>query len=176
MFNGSFDLADFSELYAHTFNESFKLKIENLAKSVKSKDHFFHIGRGIYYPVALENALKLKEITYCHAEGMAAGFFKHGTLSLIDDRFVTFAHLPPKSQKGLYDLTHANIKEIEARNGYVVTIGHDESCDFQLPAIDDVLGSLLHLGFGQYFAFYLANELNRNIDQPRSLAKSVTVR
>jgi len=171
------DLSILSNVWNETFTKDLLDKIEAYAFDFLGKDHFFHIGRGVFYPIALENALKLKEVTYCHAEGMGAGFFKHGTLSLIDDRFVTFAHLPLRDHdEELYDLTLANIAEIESRWGKVVTVGHDSSCDICLPNIHRYLNPLLHLGVGQYFAYYLAIVMGRDVDQPRSLAKSVTVR
>jgi len=151
--------------------------IKDLAHSAIDTDHYFHIGRGILHPVAMENALKLKEVTYCHAEGMAAGFFKHGTLSLIDERFITFAHLPSrKHDPALHDLTEANISEIESRGGRVIRVGHEHDHDFTLPDVSKNLNALLHLGFGQHYAYYKAKALLRDVDQPRSLAKSVTVR
>ena len=153
-------------------------KLEALAERCVQIDHYFHIGRGVHNPIAYENALKLKEVTYVHAEGMGAGFFKHGTLSLIDDRFLTFVHLPDESvDPKSFELTQANAQEIEARSGWVIRVGHDAStCDIVLPQVTDMLSPLLHLGVGQYFAYYLAKKLDRNVDRPRSLAKSVTVR
>ena len=178
IFNGSeVELLNAADLWETTFNEHMRNRIISLAKSCVETDHYFHIGRGIFLPTAMENALKLKEVTYCHAEGMGAGFFKHGTLSLIDERFVTFAHLPnPELDAKLQSLTEANISEIEARGGRVVRVGHDASCDFQLPSVAPAIDPLFHLGFGQYFAYSLAKELGRDVDMPRSLAKSVTVR
>lgn len=170
-------LRELPQVWESIFTSRILHRLETYATLYKDIDHFFHIGRGIYYPIALENALKLKEVTYCHAEGMGAGFFKHGTLSLIDDRFLVFAHLPsPETDQELYDLTQANISEIRSRNGRVITIGHDVSCDIELLHLDRYINPLLHLGVGQYFAYYLAMTLGRNVDQPRSLAKSVTVR
>ena len=170
-------LRELPQVWESTFTSKVLHRLETYASLYKDTDHFFHIGRGIYYPIALENALKLKEVTYCHAEGMGAGFFKHGTLSLIDDRFLVFAHLPsPETDQELYDLTQANISEIRSRNGRVITVGHDVSCDIELVHIDRYINPILHLGVGQYFAYYLAMTLGRNVDQPRSLAKSVTVR
>ena len=167
------------DIWRLCFNKKMLRRIERLARKYICSDiqNYFHVGRGIYSPVAHENALKLKEVSYVHAEGMSAGFFKHGTLSLIDERFVTFAHLPSASNTPeLYALTKANISEIEARDGVVVTIGHDKSCDFELPDIAPSVNPLLHLGFGQYYAYYLAKHLGRPLDRPRHLAKSVTVR
>ena len=128
-------------------------------------------------PIAYENALKVKEVTYKHAEGMGGGFFKHGTLSLIDDRFVTVAHVPSKKTSPTeYALIDANISEIEARNGVVVRVGHDGQCDITLPNTHATLNPILQLGVGQFLAYHLAVKMGRNVDRPRSLAKSVTVR
>lgn len=174
----STEIYELPKIWADVFDSNFLKSIESLAEVVKSDsiDNFFHVGRGIFSPIAYENALKLKEVTYTHAEGMAAGFFKHGTLSLIDSRFVVFAHLPSTDEKELYELTQANISEIKARDGRVYTIGHDDTCTFNLPNISKSVNPILHLGFGQYFAYYLATALGRDVDKPRFLAKSVTVR
>lgn len=170
-------LAQLATRWRDIFNPEMLGHIRELANSCVDTDHFFHIGRGALYPVAMENALKLKEVTYCHAEGMGAGFFKHGTLSLIDSRFVTFAHIPdPERSTLLHDLTEANVSEIEAREGRVIRVGHSPHCDFQLPTISPEIDPMMHLGFGQHFAYALAKALDRDVDMPRSLAKSVTVR
>lgn len=176
----SYFISDLAQAWDETFLYSPVQKtIKSFARKFVDVDHFFYIGRGVYLPVAMENALKLKEVTYCHAEGMGAGFFKHGTLSLIDDRFVVFAHLPSPNlarEQALHALTEANISEIEARGGVVIRIGHTDECDINLPSICPELNALLHLGVGQYFAYHMAKNLGRDVDQPRSLAKSVTVR
>jgi glucosamine--fructose-6-phosphate aminotransferase (isomerizing) len=170
-------LTQLATLWGDIFNPEMSARIRELAESCADIDHFFHIGRGALYPVAMENALKLKEVTYCHAEGVGAGFFKHGTLSLIDSRFVTFAHVPdPERCTHLHDLMEANVSEIEAREGRVIRVGHSPQCDFQLPTISPEINPLMHLGFGQHFAYALAKILDRDVDMPRSLAKSVTVR
>jgi glucosamine--fructose-6-phosphate aminotransferase (isomerizing) len=149
-------------------------------------EHWFFIGRGIYYPVAMESALKFKEVSYRHAEGMAAGFFKHGTISLIDKDFYTVAFLPSKArERKLFESTVDNIHEIKARGGQVIGIGntpHDAFEDnfflryIELPDIGSHLNSCLHLCAGQLLAYYCAVALGRNVDRPRALAKSVTVR
>lgn len=176
--NWSNDLKLMAPIWEVCFKD-LKHRIEEIANTLAREyiDHLFFVGRGIFNAVAMENALKFKEVTYCHAEGMAAGFFKHGTLSLIDERFVTFAHLPFRdNMPELYDLTKANIEEIRARNGLVILVGHDERCDVKLPTFNTALDAILHLGFGQYVAYFMALALGRDVDQPRSLAKSVTVR
>ena len=165
--------------WQHIFKKERLNKIESIAHQVVELgiDNLFFIGRGLLNPIAFENALKVKEVTYIHAEGMGAGFFKHGTLSLIDERFITFAHLPNKDCfPDLYDLTQANIQEIQARGGYVITIGSNADCDITFPCIEGAIDALIHLGVGQYLAYFIALRLGRNVDQPRSLAKSVTVR
>jgi glucosamine--fructose-6-phosphate aminotransferase (isomerizing) len=149
-------------------------------------DNWFFIGRGLHYPVAMEGALKWKEVSYIHAEGMPAGFFKHGTISLIDDRFYTVAFLPSKhTEESLFKFTASNISEIHARGGHVIAIGHDKdvSADIgglydyiALPSVNKYLDPLLELITGQLLAYYGALALGKNIDKPRALAKAVTVR
>lgn len=148
---------------------------------------WFFIARGALYPVALESALKLKEVSYRHAEGMGAGFLKHGTISLIDEHFHTVALLPSKSaDPSLFQATLSNVSEIAARGGPIIGLGPegvhpDDLAAFKdyipLPYHDDNLADLIvQLVAGQLLAYHLAVHLGRNIDQPRSLAKSVTVR
>jgi glucosamine--fructose-6-phosphate aminotransferase (isomerizing) len=149
-------------------------------------EHWFFIGRGVYYPIAMESALKFKEVSYLHAEGMAAGFLKHGTISLIDEGFYTVAFLPSKVfEKDLFDNTVDNIHEIKARGGKVIGIGNARHADFiddffisyiELPDIGQYLNACLQLCAGQLLAYYCAIALGRNVDRPRALAKSVTVR
>lgn len=171
------NLKRLSSAWRNAFYESsITSQIKDIALKCRDIDNFFFIGRSTLLPVAMENALKLKEVTYCHAEGMGAGFFKHGTLSLVDSRFVTFAHLPEPSSEDQFLLTDANISEIESRGGVVFRVGHSEECDIRLPDVHPSLNALLHLGFGQHLAYTLAKILNRDVDQPRHLAKSVTVR
>lgn len=164
-----------------------KEKIVRLAEKYHASKHWFFIGRGVLFPVALESALKFKEVSYHHAEGMPAGFFKHGTISLIDEDFFTVALLPsmhPVSKP--LQATLSNVSEICARNGPVIGFGPESLEDGQerlfvdyipLPLRGDVIfDSILHLVAGQLLAYHCAVLLGRNIDQPRSLAKSVTVR
>ncbi|HEX2051603.1 MAG TPA: glutamine--fructose-6-phosphate transaminase (isomerizing) [Actinomycetota bacterium] len=158
-----------------------------LAAEVSSAEHWFFVGRGPLYPVALESALKFKEVSYRHAEGLPAGFFKHGTISLIDEDFYTVALLPSKrAEPERFRATLANVSEIVARRGPVLGFGpdnvdEDDVRDFAsyvpLPYLDDdVADVVVQLLAGQLFAYYCALSLGREIDQPRSLAKSVTVR
>lgn len=161
-------------------------KVKQTAGWNRNIDNWFFIGRNVHYPVAMESALKFKEVSYRHAEGMSAGFFKHGTISLIDERFYTIAFLPnKKNDESGFRFTVSNISEIKARGGHVIGIGHDPdiSADvgslydyIALPTINRFLDPILELIVGQMLGYYCAAALGRNIDRPRALAKSVTVR
>lgn len=154
-------------------------------KNCKIK-HWFFIGRGAHYPVALESALKFKEVSYLHAEWMPAGFFKHGTISLIDKDFYTVVFLPSQvNNNELFQQTIDNIYEIRARGGKVIGFGNELPENLKsdlffeyisLPDINAELNIIIQLVVGQIFAYHCAVALNRNIDKPRALAKSVTVR
>lgn len=160
--------------------------IKEVATRHKDIPNWFFIGRGIQYPVALESALKFKEVSYLHAEGMPAGFLKHGTISLIDKNFYTIAFLPHKaSDPDLYRFTVSNMEEIHARKGNVIAVAHDESVREDLDGLTDLivvphvskaLDPVVQLATGQLLAYHCAVALGKNIDQPRALAKSVTVR
>jgi len=160
--------------------------IKRIAYQNCNIEHWFFIGRGAHYPVALESALKFKEVSYLHAEGMPAGFFKHGTISLIDENFYTIVFIPsPINDHNLYQATLDNIYEVNARGGNIIGIGHqiptsvrnDLFFDYiSLPDINKSLNIMIQLVAGQLLAYYSAVALKRNIDKPRALAKSVTVR
>ncbi|CAM4327697.1 glutamine--fructose-6-phosphate transaminase (isomerizing) [Nocardia ninae] len=161
--------------------------VQGLAAKYSTVADWFFLGRGILYPAACEGALKFKEVNYHHAEGMAAGMFKHGTISLIDENFYTVALLPSKqAAPDRYGATLAAVSEVAARSGPVIGIGPadieaDDVADFveYLPLPyhgDDIADLVLQLVAGQMLAYYCALDLGREIDQPRSLAKSVTVR
>jgi glucosamine--fructose-6-phosphate aminotransferase (isomerizing) len=161
--------------------------VQEIANKWCNINQWFFIGRGVLFPVALESALKFKEVSYHHAEGMSAGFFKHGTISLIDENFYTVALLPSKVlNPEQYSATLASVSEIVARNGPVIGIGPSDidqeflsnfvdyiSLPYQNAVIADVI---LQIVTGQLLAYFCALKLGRDIDQPRSLAKSVTVR
>jgi glucosamine--fructose-6-phosphate aminotransferase (isomerizing) len=154
--------------------------IRKLAVRYHHKPNWFFLGRGIYTPIALESALKMKEVTYLHAEGMPAGFLKHGTLSLIDAETPSVFLIPPKEEKELYELTLGNVEEVRARQGRVIAFGFDEARgsfdeEVRLPKASPWTAPLLHLLAGQLLAYETAVALGRNVDRPRSLAKSVTV-
>jgi glucosamine--fructose-6-phosphate aminotransferase (isomerizing) len=165
---------------------SYAEEIKSIAVKHCHIEHWFFIGRGAHYPVALESALKFKEVSYLHAEAMPAGFLKHGTISLIDENFYTVVFLPSQvHEQDLYQATLDNIYEIKARGGKIIGIGHQTSkkviddlfFDYiALPDVNPQLNILIQLVTGQLLAYYSAVALNRNIDKPRALAKSVTVR
>jgi glucosamine--fructose-6-phosphate aminotransferase (isomerizing) len=154
--------------------------IRDLALRYQHRPHWFFLGRGIYTPIAFETALKMKEVTYLHAEGMPAGFLKHGTLSLIDDQTPCVFLVPPKEEKELYDLTLSSVEEVRARKGTVIAFSFDEMGGpydevVLLPNTSRWTAPFLHLLAGQLLAYETAVGLERNVDRPRSLAKSVTV-
>jgi glucosamine--fructose-6-phosphate aminotransferase (isomerizing) len=131
---------------------------------------------------ALEAALKMKEVTYLHAEGMSGGFMKHGTISLIDENMYTLVLVPPEEERDLYEATMSNVEEVKARGGFVIGFhyGKQEDPKFNEQVIlpdntPALIAPLPQLVAAQLFAYYSAVALGRNIDKPRSLAKSVTV-
>ncbi|HVA14353.1 MAG TPA: glutamine--fructose-6-phosphate transaminase (isomerizing), partial [Stellaceae bacterium] len=140
-----------------------------------------YLGRGTSYPLALEGALKLKEISYIHAEGYAAGEMKHGPIALIDDR-VPIVVLAPRDE--LFEKTLSNVQEVLARGGKVVMISDKEGLarlDGQLteaievPSCDPFVTPLLYAIPAQLLAYHVAVAKGTDVDQPRNLAKSVTV-
>ena len=145
--------------------------------------NWLYLGRGVYYPIALESALKMKEVAYVHAEGMPCGFLKHGTLAMIDSDINSIVFIPPNSEKALYDATLASVAEIRARSGFVLGIHFDErnrdrelfSEELILPPVPPIIAPLIQMVIAQLFAYFTATSLKRNVDKPRSLAKSVTV-
>ena len=155
-------------------------EIRTLADSYFEHNHFLYIGRKFQFPVALEGALKLKEISYIHAEGYAAGEMKHGPIALIDPKFPTLALAPDDDS---FEKTISNIQEIKAREGKVIAVtsaGNDgigKLADdiIEVPETLDLLSPLLTVVPLQLFAYYCAARRGCEIDKPRNLAKSVTV-
>ncbi len=138
---------------------------------------FFYLGRGLNYPLALEGALKLKEISYIHAEGYAAGEMKHGPIALIDPEFPSFVIA---TKDHLFDKVVSNIKEIQARKGPIICLTNPDvkvsaNHIWQVPDLGGILTSFLILPALQLFAYETAVYLGKDVDQPRNLAKSVTV-
>ena len=154
--------------------------IKNIAEKYKNFKNFLFIGRKYSFPIALEGALKLKEISYLHAEGMAGGELKHGPLALIDENFPTIAICPLDS---VYDKMVSNIKEIKARGGKVLAIATQGDEEIKkmvddviyIPKTLEILTPLLSIIPLHLFAYYMAVLLGYDVDKPRNLAKSVTV-
>ncbi|MGK0485336.1 MAG: glucosamine--fructose-6-phosphate aminotransferase (isomerizing), partial [Myxococcota bacterium] len=155
-------------------------QIEELAHKYFKKSDFLFLGRGIMFPIALEGALKLKEISYIHAEGYAAGEMKHGPIALIDENMpvVVIANKGP-----LYDKLISNLEQVRARDGQVIAIateGDTEIADkandvIYVPDLGDFLTSIIISIPMQLFAYHVAIRKGTDVDQPRNLAKSVTV-
>jgi glucosamine--fructose-6-phosphate aminotransferase (isomerizing) len=157
-----------------------KGEIEKLAKKYSNAIDFLYIGRKYNLPVALEGALKLKEISYVHAEGYGAGEMKHGPLAMIDENFPTVV-LATKDT--VYEKLISNIQQIKARKGPVVAvategdteISKDASDVMYVPSTTEMLSPILNVVPLQLFAYYFARNKGLNVDRPRNLAKSVTV-
>lgn len=155
-------------------------QIKNLAKKYKDYNHFLYIGRKYNYPIALEGALKIKEVSYIHAEGYGAGEMKHGPLALIDENFPTFAIALSDS---VYEKMISNIMEIKARGGRVIalaTIGNNEIKKIvddviYIPKTLEMLSPILAVVPLQLFAYHVGVLRGCDVDKPRNLAKSVTV-
>lgn len=150
--------------------------VQSKAKQYASYDHALYLGRDTAYPVALEGALKLKEISYIHTEGYATGELKHGPIALIDDRFFEVVLLP---DDWLHEKSLSGVAEIKARGGNILAITNLKSVDdLDSIFVDTKLHKLAPLVFNvilQLFAYYIAVEKGTDVDQPRNLAKSVTV-
>jgi glucosamine--fructose-6-phosphate aminotransferase (isomerizing) len=155
-------------------------RISELARDLVRYKNFLFLGRGVHYPIALEGALKLKELSYIHAEGYAAGEMKHGPIALIDEGMPVVALAPPD---GSYDRIMSNIEEVRARDGRVIALGHEGDRELraksdafiEVPAATDLLSPVLMVIPLQLLAYHVAVRLGRDVDQPRNLAKSVTV-
>ena len=160
---------------------------EDLAKQYVRSQDFLFLGRGIHYPIALEGALKLKEISYIHAEGYPAGEMKHGPNALIDENLpvVIIATRDPKDALSMvrYEKTCSNLKEVKARSGQVIAIATEgdheikESADhvIYVPEAPEELLPILEIVPLQLLAYHIAVRRGCDVDQPRNLAKSVTV-
>ncbi len=163
-------------------------KYEEMARRFFRAKDFLFLGRGVHYPVALEGALKLKEISYIHAEGYPAGEMKHGPNALIDENLpvvvLSTCDKDSPSSRTLYEKTCSNIKEVKARDGIVIAVateGHDEevreSADLviNVPHTNEILSTILEIVPLQLLAYHIAVRRGCDVDQPRNLAKSVTV-
>lgn len=155
------------------------LEIKKLAEKYKAYDNFWFIGRKYNYPVALEGALKLKEISYLHAEGIGGGELKHGPLALINEDFPTLAICPSDS---VYEKMISNIEEVKARKGKVIAVATEGNEEIKkiadeviyIPKTLEMLTPVLSVIPLHLFAYHMAVLLGHDVDKPRNLAKSVT--
>ncbi|MBO7719684.1 MAG: glutamine--fructose-6-phosphate transaminase (isomerizing) [Methanosphaera sp.] len=155
-------------------------QIKEISKKYKYARDFFYIGRGFNYPTALEGALKLKEITYIHGEGYAAGELKHGPLALIEDNIPVVGLLPPGPS---YAKTSSNLQEIISRGADMIILGSKDDKQIDMiedkllfnPVIDEILSPLLYIIDLQLLAYYISILKGIDPDKPKNLAKSVTV-
>src|SRR6476660_4971467 len=164
-------------------NEALRLepKIEQLARDLAKSRDVLYLGRGTSYPIALEGALKLKEISYIHAEGYAAGELKHGPIALIDENMPVIVIAP---YDGVFEKTLSNMQEVAAREGRIILLSDpqgtreahvDTLARLTLPAMPATVTTLVYAIPVQLIAYHTAALMGKDVDQPRSLAKSVTV-
>lgn len=154
--------------------------IEKIAKIFSQKKQFIYLARNINYPIALEGALKLKEISYIYAEGYAAGEMKHGPIALIDENMPVMV-IATKSK--IYEKVISNIQEAKARGASIIAIVNENDTavtklsDYQIvvPEVDEILSPIINVIPLQIFAYYVSTMRGCDVDQPRNLAKSVTV-
>jgi glutamine---fructose-6-phosphate transaminase (isomerizing) len=153
---------------------------EDLAHQLSKAQDVLYLGRGSSFPLALEGALKLKEISYIHAEGYAAGELKHGPIALIDEKVPVVVVVP---RDELFDKTVSNMQEVAARGGQIVMItdaGVDDSgcpllAHLAVPKVHSFISPLIYAIPVQLLAYHTAVAMGTDVDQPRNLAKSVTV-
>ena len=154
--------------------------IKKVAKKYSSARNFIYLGRGYNYPVALEGALKLKEISYIHAEGYPSAEMKHGPIALIDEKMPVVFIAP---QDEVYDKVKSNIMEVRARHGQIIAVANEGDTEIvkyaddviYIPKTMPLLTPVLSVIPLQLMAYYIAVELGRDVDRPRNLAKAVTV-
>jgi glucosamine--fructose-6-phosphate aminotransferase (isomerizing) len=155
-------------------------RVRVIARGLLRAQSLLYVGRGIHYPIALEGALKLKELSYSHAEGHAAGEMKHGPIALLTEGYPVIALIPRDAS---YDRMLGNIEEARARGGRVIAVCHEGDAEvarhathvLPVPAAADLLTPLLSTIPLQLLAYHLATLRGHDVDQPRNLAKSVTV-
>jgi glucosamine--fructose-6-phosphate aminotransferase (isomerizing) len=164
-------------------NQALKLEasIEQIARDLSKVNHVLYLGRDTSYPLALEGALKLKEISYIHAEGYAAGELKHGPIALIDEEMPVVVIAPHDS---IFDKTVSNMQEVAARGGKIILITDQQGAEaasvntlhtLVLPDVPDILAPMIYALPVQLLAYHTAVFMGTDVDQPRNLAKSVTV-
>ncbi|MBU1109020.1 MAG: glutamine--fructose-6-phosphate transaminase (isomerizing) [Candidatus Riflebacteria bacterium] len=154
--------------------------IRDIAAQYLDARNFLYLGRGFNYPTALEGALKLKEISYIHAEAYAAGELKHGPIALIDHEMPVMAIV---TESDVYEKTISNLKEVQARSGRIIAIATEGDHEItsltehviEVPRVSDIFSPIINVVPLQLFAYYVADLRGLDVDQPRNLAKSVTV-
>ncbi len=155
-------------------------EIKEIANEIKDNEHAFYIGRGLDYNLSLEGSLKIKEISYMHAEAFAAGELKHGTIALIEENTPVVATM---TQTDLFEKSISNIKEVKSRGAHVIAITQEGNKEAEqvadkiiyIPRTNDILQSIIAVVPLQLLAYYVAVLKGRDVDKPRNLAKSVTV-
>ena len=153
---------------------------EELARRFHHREHFLYLGRGINYPIALEGALKLKEISYIHAEGYPAGEMKHGPIALIDEEMPVLAIV---TKDGLYEKMLSQVQQAKARGGVVIAlategdeaIAREADTVITVPEAPPLLAHIVNVVPLQLLSYHIAVRRGADVDQPRNLAKSVTV-
>ena len=172
------DLARLPKALAAVLGE--EPKLEALARRFHRAENFLYLGRGINYPIALEGALKLKEISYIHAEGYPAGEMKHGPIALIDREMPVVAIA---TGDAVYEKVKSNMQEVKARDGVVIAVTDQDPEDFggiadevvRVPTVSPLLQPIVNVVPLQLLAYYIGIRRGADVDQPRNLAKSVTV-
>ncbi|MEX0735946.1 MAG: SIS domain-containing protein, partial [Bacteroidota bacterium] len=155
-------------------------RIKEIAEVFKDARNFLYLGRGSNFPVALEGALKLKEISYIHAEGYPAAEMKHGPIALIDEKMPVVCIVP---KDAIYDKVISNVQEVKARRGRIIAVANEDDDDIgdlaefviRVPRTFGFFGPILNVVPLQLLSYYMAVARGTNVDQPRNLAKSVTV-
>lgn len=172
-------LKEMSGLVSRALEQETHIK-EDVAKELRNATSAFYLGRGLDYNLAMEGALKIKEISYIHAEAFAAGELKHGTIALIEEGTPVIAIA---TQEELFEKMVSNMQEVKARGAYVIAIAQEHNKEVEkaadkviyIPNVDDVLSSILTVLPLQLLSYYVAVQRGCDVDKPRNLAKSVTV-
>jgi len=161
---------------ANLTSADMRLKLVGLASKIKDKPALFCLGRGLNYPTALEAALKIKEVSYIHATGIAAGESKHGPIALVEEGFPVIVFVPEDETK---DDMISNSMEMKSRGAFVIGVSpeNNEAFDFHIPVPDAGNAStIVNSVVAQILAYYLAMLKGIDADKPKNLAKSVTVK
>ena len=172
-------LKEMPELVSKALEQEDHIK-EDIAKELKNSTSAFYLGRGLDYNLAMEGALKIKEISYIHAEAFAAGELKHGTIALIEEGTPVIAIA---TQEELFEKMVSNMQEVKARGAYVIAVAQEHNKEVEkaadkviyIPNVDDILSSILTVLPLQLLSYYVAVQRGCDVDKPRNLAKSVTV-